>query len=40
MKKLVKYIKECWKFYRIEKECSLYHSIKWTIDDVLVDFIL
>ena len=38
MIKLIEYIKNCWKFYRKEK-CNLWHCIKWTIDDVYVDFI-
>lgn len=39
MKKLIDYIKDCWHFYRVQEKCSLYHSIKWTIDDVYIDFI-
>lgn len=39
MKKIIDYIKITWHFYRKIANCSLYHSIKWTIDDVFIDFI-
>lgn len=40
MKELIKYIKKAWHFYRVQEKCSLFHCIKWTIDDIYVDFIV